>query len=186
MVVRWNSALFHNRNVQSEEKSLFEFPNYRMIFAVGTLDASVFIYDTEKSTPFLLVRNLHYASITDLSWHNSADGKDSTLMISSIDGFVSIIKFEDFELGRMLDSQETLKIISDRRIQCTPKTTTTKNEITPLQADFCVLSTSNELNKESPLDKSALFTNETLELNDGYKRRRIAPILISENNNKIL
>ena len=64
------------------------------MFAVATLD-SVLIYDTENLLPIAFVDGIHYAEITDLSW--SVDGK--TLLVSSKDGYCTVISFDDKELG---------------------------------------------------------------------------------------
>lgn len=79
------------------EKSLFDLP-YRMVYAVATLDA-VFLYDTQQAGPIAMFGNLHYAPFTDLSW--SHDGQ--TLIVSSQDGYCSIIAFEPSELGTPYD-----------------------------------------------------------------------------------
>ncbi|KAF1744957.1 hypothetical protein MXB_4611 [Myxobolus squamalis] len=42
--------------------------DYRMIFAVATLD-SVIVYDTEKLDPVGFISSIHYAVLTDLSWY---------------------------------------------------------------------------------------------------------------------
>jgi hypothetical protein len=38
----------------------------RLIYQPGS--CSVIIYDTEKQCPIAVIKNLHYASVTDLSW----------------------------------------------------------------------------------------------------------------------
>ncbi|KAI5480720.1 hypothetical protein MNV49_007647 [Pseudohyphozyma bogoriensis] len=73
--------------------SLFDLP-YRMVYAVATLD-SVFLYDTQQAGPICMFSNLHYAPFTDLTW--SSDGQ--TLVVSSQDGYCSVIAFDPFELG---------------------------------------------------------------------------------------
>ena len=40
---------------------------YRMCYAVATLDSVVF-YDTQHQYPFGFVSNVHYASLTDMTW----------------------------------------------------------------------------------------------------------------------
>ena len=45
---------------------------------------------------------LHYAAITDAAW--SPDGK--TLVVSSSDGYCSVLSFTDQELGRVLTPEE--------------------------------------------------------------------------------
>jgi chromatin assembly factor 1 subunit B len=67
---------------------------HRMIFAVATLDA-VFLYDTESFYPIAYVDGIHYAELTDMSW--SADG--NALLVSSKDGYCTLITFEANELG---------------------------------------------------------------------------------------
>jgi chromatin assembly factor 1 subunit B len=41
---------------------------YRFYFAVATQD-SVVIYDTAQSVPFAVLSNLHYGTLTDLTWY---------------------------------------------------------------------------------------------------------------------
>ncbi|KAG7356260.1 WD repeat-containing protein [Nitzschia inconspicua] len=69
---------------------------YRSIFAVLTLD-SVLIYDTHHVHPLSVIQGLHYAGLTDCCW--SPDGKN--LMISSSDGYISILNFSEGELGKV-------------------------------------------------------------------------------------
>jgi chromatin assembly factor 1 subunit B len=71
---------------------------YRMLFAIACPD-SVLIYDTESWTrPIARVAGIHFSEITDVAW--SADG--SYLAVSSTDSSVSIIAFEEGELGEPL------------------------------------------------------------------------------------
>ncbi|KAI8358362.1 WD40-repeat-containing domain protein [Mortierella sp. GBAus27b] len=67
---------------------------YRSVYAVATQD-SVLIYDTQQTTALALVSHLHYATFTDMAWSN--DG--CNLILTSSDGFCSIISFEEGELG---------------------------------------------------------------------------------------
>ena len=64
-----------------------------MIFAIGTND-SVFIYGTDSIKPKYALTNIHYQSITDLAWNG-----DKILAISSSDGYISFVIFENNELG---------------------------------------------------------------------------------------
>ncbi|BGP41933.1 Chromatin assembly factor 1 subunit [Rhodotorula kratochvilovae] len=80
-------------------KSVFDLP-YRMVYAVATLD-SVYLYDTQQAGPIAMFGNLHYAPFTDLTW--SADGQ--TLVVSSQDGYCSVIAFEPGELGTLYHDQ---------------------------------------------------------------------------------
>lgn len=62
---------------------------YRMIFALVTQN-SVYIFDTQSRSPLFMFSNLHYASLTDVSW--SSDG--IKLVASSVDGFCTVSEFE--------------------------------------------------------------------------------------------
>ncbi|XP_077977620.1 chromatin assembly factor 1 subunit B-like [Glandiceps talaboti] len=73
--------------------SLFSLP-YRIVFAVATEDSLLF-YDTQQSFPFAYVSNIHYHQLSDMSW--SPDGR--VLIVSSTDGYCSIVTFEPGELG---------------------------------------------------------------------------------------
>ncbi|GAA5903071.1 hypothetical protein JCM8208_000444 [Rhodotorula glutinis] len=79
--------------------SMFDLP-YRMVYAVATLD-SVYLYDTQQAGPIAMFGNLHYAPFTDLTW--STDGQ--TLVISSQDGYCSVVAFEPGELGTLYADQ---------------------------------------------------------------------------------
>ncbi|ORZ04080.1 WD40-repeat-containing domain protein [Lobosporangium transversale] len=67
---------------------------YRSIYAVATQD-TILIYDTQQTTPLAFISHIHYATFTDMAW--STDGCD--LILTSSDGFCSIISFEEGELG---------------------------------------------------------------------------------------
>lgn len=40
---------------------------YRMVFAVASED-SILLYDTQQTIPFGLVSNIHYHTLSDLTW----------------------------------------------------------------------------------------------------------------------
>lgn len=46
--------------------NLFQLP-YRMVFAVASED-SILLYDTQQALPFGLVSNIHYHTLSDLTW----------------------------------------------------------------------------------------------------------------------
>ncbi|XP_003508028.1 chromatin assembly factor 1 subunit B isoform X3 [Cricetulus griseus] len=90
----------------SEEPSpeLVSLP-YRMVFAVASED-SVVLYDTQQPFPFGYVSNIHYHTLSDISW--SSDG--TFLGISSTDGYCSFVTFEKGELGIPLKEKPVLNI----------------------------------------------------------------------------
>ncbi|CAH1799444.1 unnamed protein product [Owenia fusiformis] len=73
--------------------TIFSLP-YRMVFAVATED-SVLLYDTQQSIPVGYISNIHYHQLSDLTW--SQDGR--LLAVSSTDGYVSMVHFNENELG---------------------------------------------------------------------------------------
>ncbi|XP_015590249.1 chromatin assembly factor 1 subunit B [Cephus cinctus] len=76
---------------------------YRMVFAVAT-QKSVLIYDTQQTSPIAVVSNIHYTRLTDVSW--SSDGQ--ILVISSTDGYCSIVHFRNDELGKAYQMDKSI------------------------------------------------------------------------------
>jgi hypothetical protein len=102
VVVKFCPKLFKLRGGDASEhhKSLFSLP-YRMVYAVASLDA-VLLYDTQQTTPFAYLSNIHYSGITDLAW--SEDGL--VLVITSSDAYCSIVTFEPGELGVVIATED--------------------------------------------------------------------------------
>ena len=67
---------------------------YRMVIAVLATNA-VMIYDTQHAHMIAMVRNQHFANLTDVAWSN--DG--NTLFVTSSDGYCSVVEFAEGELG---------------------------------------------------------------------------------------
>uniref|UniRef100_A0A8D2GUS5 Chromatin assembly factor 1 subunit B n=1 Tax=Urocitellus parryii TaxID=9999 RepID=A0A8D2GUS5_UROPR len=78
---------------------------YRVVFAVASED-SVLLYDTQQPFPFGYVSNIHYHTLSDISW--SSDG--AFLAISSTDGYCSFVTFEKDELGIPLKEKPVLSM----------------------------------------------------------------------------
>ncbi|EGG05174.1 uncharacterized protein MELLADRAFT_36992, partial [Melampsora larici-populina 98AG31] len=122
-------------NVEQRE-TVFDLP-YRMVYAVATHD-TVFVYDTQQSSPICMFGNLHFSSFTDLAW--SSDGE--TLILSSSDGYCSLVAFDQNELGTPLSKEACSRItgyrdhIQDDRDQelankISSQADSTKNDPTP-------------------------------------------------------
>ena len=92
--VRFCPLIFHKKENDADNSTpaLLDL-NYVMIFAIGTND-SVFIYGTDSIQPRYAITNIHYQSITDLAWNG-----DKMLAVSSSDGYISFIIFEENEMG---------------------------------------------------------------------------------------
>lgn len=111
LAVRCCPVYFELRPVAETEKAsgepspeLVSLP-YRMVFAVASED-SVLLYDTQQPFPFGYVSNIHYHTLSDISW--SSDG--TFLAISSTDGYCSFVTFEKGELGVPLKEKPVLSI----------------------------------------------------------------------------
>ncbi|KAG8450173.1 hypothetical protein GDO86_002708 [Hymenochirus boettgeri] len=76
---------------------------YRIVFAVASEDAVLF-YDTQQLFPFGYVSNVHYHTLSDISW--SGDG--TFLSIASTDGYCSFVTFDEGELGVPLKEKPVL------------------------------------------------------------------------------
>lgn len=111
VVVRCNPLLFElpeaDATHSKENSSPSQGPLHRSIFAVLTLD-SILIYDTHHLEPLSTISGLHYAGLTDCCW--SRDGMN--LIVSSSDGYMSIIRFEDGELGKVLQQPEPEEVLT--------------------------------------------------------------------------
>lgn len=73
---------------------------YRMIFALFSL-TSIFLYDTESEYPIAFISNLHYSSLSDLTWFPDGRG----IVVSSTDGYCSTVTFAEGELGIPLSDE---------------------------------------------------------------------------------
>ena len=73
----------------------------RFAFAVASKE-SVFVYHTESAVPVAVAGGLHFAEITDLAW--TPDG--TSLVVSSRDGYCSVLTFSPHELGVTLSPEE--------------------------------------------------------------------------------
>jgi len=86
--------------------SLFALP-YRLVYAVATANAVMF-YDTQQAAPFARVSNLHYAGLSDVTWSPCG----TKLVVSSSDGFCSIVTFSPGEIGEAIEGDsEDVKVL---------------------------------------------------------------------------
>lgn len=112
LAVRCCPVYFELRTKKGEDGSVETLPNvfqlpYRMVFAVASED-SIFLYDTQQTLPFGLVSNIHYHTLSDITW--SRDG--SFLAVSSTDGYCSFLSFFPGELGTPLKEPPVLEVIT--------------------------------------------------------------------------
>ncbi|KAL2081395.1 hypothetical protein ACEWY4_023248 [Coilia grayii] len=110
LAVRCCPVYFELRTSKGEDGEVKPLPNtlqlpYRVVFAVASED-SIFFYDSQQSLPFGYASNIHYHTLSDLTW--SKDGL--VLAVSSTDGYCSFVTFDEGELGTPLKEQPTLKV----------------------------------------------------------------------------
>ena len=191
MAIACNPVLFTLPTTDQENQPRCAKVPYRCIMAVLTHD-SVLIYDTIHATPLAVMRGLHYANLTNAVW--SADGR--SLVVSSSDGYVSLVRFGPGELGTdykrpveetpvpeasPLSAPRSVKPASTPRAipqeilpPCEPGTTTVlegrpakkAKRITPT----CIKRKTEELTVPSVQD---------LSLVEPKKKKRIQPVLMS-------
>ena len=87
-------------DVERTSSSAIDLP-FRVLFAVCTTD-TVTVYDSSSDAPVAFVGGLHYAAITDAAW--SPDGY--TLAVSSSDGYCSILRFSEREIGKPMPEEK--------------------------------------------------------------------------------
>lgn len=92
VAISFNPVIFEAS--ATSDLSVFNLP-YKMVFAVATQD-SVFVYDTQSLRPIGSLTNLHYLTITDLCW----DFDGHSIIVSSTEGFCSVIGFEEGIFGK--------------------------------------------------------------------------------------
>lgn len=120
--IKFHPKLFKLKKDSLTSSNLANLP-YMMIFAVATL-TDVIIYTTERYLyisllfylslfkwfliilnslrPIALLKDMHYAEITDIAW--SHDGLK--LIVTSQDGYCTLVKFNENELGEELEKDK--------------------------------------------------------------------------------
>ena len=191
-----------NENASGENSAPNSELPYRSVFAVLTQD-TVLIYDTHHDRPLCIARGLHYAGLTDCTW--SVDGRQ--LIVSSTDGYLSILSFDENEFGQIYtppkavgptstelatpkvgEAAKPVQASSPRIPPCEPGQTASiearpakraKTRITPT-----LISAPAQAEKETTVPVPA--TGETkADKGDGQpkpKKKRIQPTLVSLNN----
>ncbi|XP_017054372.2 chromatin assembly factor 1 subunit B [Drosophila ficusphila] len=133
VAVRCSPVLYRLRPYNAEKNPpIIKLP-YRMIYAVATKN-SVFFYDTQQSVPFAIVSNIHYSRLTDLTW--SSDG--TVLIVSSTDGFCSLLTFEPNELGERYEEMDAVLSAALKYSENVPLPKKKKNKLRKASSDEIV------------------------------------------------
>ncbi|KAH6812654.1 Transducin/WD40 repeat-like superfamily protein [Perilla frutescens var. frutescens] len=149
--------------------SLFKLP-YRLIFAVATLN-SLYVYDTESIQPIVVVAGVHYAAITDIAWSPAGN----YLVLSSQDGYCTLLEFENEELGSPISLPEKKQVTSDENK--TPVVEAKVEDSTSASVDRIKEKDENSLKEKDDSDgKQASISTATPQTK--APKRRITPMAI--------
>merc|ERR1712240_338472 len=131
---------------------------YRLIYAVATQNAIMF-YDTQQATPFGRVSNIHYTGLTDLAWSPCGN----ILVVSSSDGFCSVVTFAPGELGEELRPSSSVPspaaLPSSLPSSNTPSAATSPNPKHPPQEKTVVEKVKASPTKPQPSPNKPLVTS---------------------------
>lgn len=95
LVVRFHPALFERTEI---DEPFIDLP-YILVWAIATQD-QIMIYSTRSEVPFAVIDNIHYAELTDLAWSGYK------LMACSRDGFVTLVSFDESDIGKWLTKDQ--------------------------------------------------------------------------------
>ena len=137
---------------------------YRMVVAIATTD-SVAIYDTETMHALGVANRVHFSEITDLAWIED-DGLH--LIMSSRDGFCSLISFDKDELGERLDKTEYPEVMEKIR----------EIRNTPFKAQ---MKEAKEAGGDRTNETASAVNSNPKSGEDKPQRKRIKPVLVSQN-----
>lgn len=154
VAVRCCPLLFELR----DRESMFALP-YRMILAVATQN-SVLLYDTQQPEPFGIVSNIHYTRLTDLTW----SGSGRMLVVSSTDGYCSIVTFAVGELGVVYEPTKETPTNKERADVDTAEIEQTEgigNCSEQVCKETATVESSEGTNKQGFLDTQELHSNDT-------------------------
>ncbi|EOD03923.1 hypothetical protein EMIHUDRAFT_221726 [Emiliania huxleyi CCMP1516] len=77
-------------------------PSFTFTCAYSIQKTNLIVYDSQQRTPLLVASGMHYAALTDLAWLPAGRG----LIVSSADGFCSILLLAPGALGEPLPEEE--------------------------------------------------------------------------------
>jgi WD40 repeat protein len=97
--VKFSPFLYKKTGGKKDVPALIDLP-YAVIFSVQTID-QVLVYSTECIYPMVVIGNLHYAYITDMTWISA-----NQIVVSSYDGYCSQISVDPKLTGQILDKEE--------------------------------------------------------------------------------
>lgn len=93
--------------IQSTSSKPFIPLSYRMVFVIATVK-SLFFYDTHHLQPLAIVSQLHLSALTDIAFSSAGD----YLVVSSTDGYASIVTWEPNQFGDLYQHPENSSSIT--------------------------------------------------------------------------
>lgn len=132
----------------------------------------VVIYDTLNNL-IACAKNLHLSTLTDATWI------DDRLLVSSLDGFCSLVSFEGEELGEKCSDREiveNLKLVRDNSF-----VKEGSNHTTPVKkfAEAVLIPRKSDVEHEHPVPQDLASPNENDRGLPNMIKRRIQPTLVS-------
>ncbi|KAF3992546.1 hypothetical protein FT663_01411 [Candidozyma haemuli var. vulneris] len=103
-VVKFGPHIFQAKEESSDPDAI----NIYHIIASAGSDKTLALWNTTKETPIAVLREVSEKPIVDICWDNSG----SHLVLGSLDGHLTIVKFEPLELGETI-SGDTLQKLKD-------------------------------------------------------------------------
>lgn len=163
VAVRCCPTIFKLRSHNENCPPIIDLP-YRMIFAIAS-KSSIYLYDTQQRLPFGSISNIHYSRLTDITW--SSDGK--VLIVSSFDGFCTLISFEDGELGEVYDQPINLNEPDDKENASKKKRNSNdKTKVSPKEK--------NNIEPKADQQSEALLTITTTTMTTTEKQQVVSKV----------
>ena len=166
---------------------------YRSIIDVLTQD-SILIYDTIHAAPLAVLRGLHYANLTNAVW--SADGL--SLVVSSTDGYVSLVRFANGELGEIYE-RPVEEIVAEKSVDAptpvlcnAPPAPAPTTVLPPCEQGTPVVLEGRPAKKAKRItptcikrktEEIAVPSVQDLSLVEPKKKKRIQPVLLAASRN---
>lgn len=166
--------------------TLFNLP-YRMLFAVWTMD-TIYLVDTEEGHCLASIKDLHYGSITDVTWMSGG----VAMMVAATDGFCSIISLDSPNWNHSLPLELETQYIKAAEERCRGGVRRTADDKDNNLSNITESAADDSLPPSSPVVcplpmgpaliptiKPELSAQEGTTGEEISKKRRIQPTLIS-------
>lgn len=166
--------------------------NLITVIATAGQDRTLAIWNTSNPRPLLVASNVTEKSITDIAW--SPDG--STLYASSLDGSITVAKFEEGELGWVVPLEENVNQLTrygtKEKGSAKSKSTVDSEKMSDKESDDIIMTDAPPTLKQEvsqPASKKEIVDNKSKPSGKVEKptitkdgKKRIAPVLLTSSN----